>query len=482
MRTGTGKKPNYKRTTGSRTARLYSKKTARKISRMYEDRNGRYVKREPYRDSYDYYDDPAYTRKRKNGNRGVTAAVIILVVAALVMIILGLVAVRPREEDSLMIQVSAAPVTETETETAPEETSYTPGESNAPVIYGIMPLVTYQGHPVAYKSGVFVEDDNDSEPTLTIENDGVDLTTPGTYTVTYVARDKDLNETRETTILTVLAGQDIISDEDIYAAADKVLDAIITEDMTDPEKCLKVYEYLHCIGYVDQIYSEDWMQNAYWMLRNRQGDCFCYYSAARLLLSRLGYDVLEVRNNNNYVHYWAMVSIDRGNTWWHFDACCWSWGEDGIVCLVSDSYLEAFTRRHMTNDGRLIHAWDKTNYPATPVEDFWTDADRSVIYLNGIIDFNPVYDQDSDIWNRDGWGYYYDPYYYDPYYYDYYYDPYYYDTETDIQETDPIAPDPGYVDPGVDPGYVEPPAPDPGYVEPPAPDPGYFDPGYPGDL
>jgi len=370
----------------------------------------------------DYYDFPS--KEGKDNSTKLTVVIASVIVAVLALVFVGLALLNPREHvpENLVMATTAADET-SEIETAAVNSAFSASE--APVIYGVNPIIVYEGNPVTYKAGVYVEDDNDPAPTLEIDNEMVDLTTPGTYAVTYIARDKDQNETREMNTVTVLAGADLIEEDKIFALADEVLASIITDDITTDEmKCLKVYEFLHAIGYVDEVHSEDWMQNAYWMLMKRGGDCFCYYSASRLLLTRLGYEVMEVRNNNNYVHYWCLVSLDGGETWWHFDPCCWSWGEDGILCLVSDQYLSEFTRRHMTSDGRLIHAWDQTKYPATPEEDFWTDEDRAVIYESGLID--PDAEYDPSVWANEGWEFYQIPYSYEIpetfYYYDAGYD------------------------------------------------------------
>ena len=477
MRTGSGKRSSYNRTTGSRTARLYSRRTAKKINKIYLNEEAKIIRTEEYygesrtasrsfsADEYnDYYDD--LSRDKKSGAKTKISTIIItasLIIVVLALVITGLALLKPK--DDVITDLVKAPKTEPESVPA----SFVTGDSAAPEIFGVIPIVVYAGNPVAYKDGIYLEDDNDPSPTLEIDNEGVDLTTPGIYPVTYIARDADGNITRELTTVTVLAGTDLISQEDIYKLADLVLETIIPDDtISDELKCLKVYEYLHAIGYVDEVHSEDWMQNAYWMLTKREGDCFCYYSASRLLLSRLGYEVMEVRNNNNYVHYWCLVSIDGGNTWWHFDPCCWSWGEDGILCLVSDKYLSEFTRRHITSDGRLIHAWDLVNYPSTPQEDFWTDADREVIYEGGLIDVEQQFDPNDARWNNDGWESYQVPSYWDVpdwteynYYEETPYDPAEYeDFFEGVEEVFPV--DTPVQD---DPGTYEEPEPDPGTIE-----------------
>ena len=423
MRTGSGKRSNYNRTTGSKTGRLYSRRTAKKINKIYLNEEAKIIRTEEYYgnsqdmsrsytpDEYDdYYDNPSADKKSGITTIILTASVIIAVLA---LVIVGLALMKPKDTRIDQLKVTHS----SEEPTSQKETF---GDSASPEIYGVIPIVVYEGHSVAYKAGVYVTDDNDPSPTLEIDNAEVNLSAQGIYPVSYIAKDKDGNVTREVTTVTVLAGKNLVSEDDIYALADKVLETVIPdESISDEMKCLKVYEYLHAIGYIDEVHSEDWMQNAYWMLTKREGDCFCYYSASRLLLTRLGYDVMEVRNNNNYVHYWCLVSIDGGNTWWHFDPCCWSWGEDGVLCLVSDNYLATFTRRHRTSDGRLIHAWDLTNYPSTPAEDFWTEEDRAVIYEGGLIDVNVQYDPNDTRWDNQGWENYQVPNYTE--YYDYSY-------------------------------------------------------------
>ena len=414
-------------------------------------------------EAYDeYYDDPIYSKRNSSSRKNLIILTSSLIGAFAVLIVVLLFFIKPSgtKGTGFTGRVAAASDIET-TVTANDEISdetgtsaddvpdILPDDNQAPVIYGIMPIATYQGSPISYKQGIYVVDDLDEAPVLEVDNESVDPSTPGTYYITYIARDRNGNESRETTTLTIMEGNNIVSEEEIYELADTILDFIITEDEnTDALKCLKVYEYLHAIGYVDEVHSQDWMQNAYWMLSKREGDCFCYYSAARLLLTRLGYDVMEVRNNNNYVHFWCLVSIDGGETWWHFDPTCWSFGEDGILCLVSDTYLDDFAHRHKTSDGRLLHAWDRTAYPATPLEDFWTDEDRSIIYEGGLIEMNPQYAPDDDIWNENsGWDYY-------PV--NIYFEEYYTESEEEFAEDTADIDNEGYLYPGYEEEYEYP--------------------------
>ena len=149
-----------------------------------------------------------------------------------------------------------------------------------------------------------------------------------------------------------------------YELADQVLDVIITDDMDDYEKCRAVYDYLHKISYINEVYSDDWVINGYYMLYKRAGDCYGYYSASRLLLERLGYQVFKMENNNGFTHCWCLVSVDDGETWYHFDPTCWRWGSDAYLCMVTDEELTNYAWMHYYTAGTMSHTWDQEKQAA----------------------------------------------------------------------------------------------------------------------
>lgn len=142
--------------------------------------------------------------------------------------------------------------------------------------------------------------------------------------------------------------------------ADLILRRITDDSMGDYEKCCAVYDYVHSIPYINIVYAEDnWRENGYEMLMQRGGDCFGYYSASRLLLERLGYQVIEMQNNNGFTHFWCLVSTDGGLTWRHFDPTCWSWGSDGYLCMVTDDELAWYAQCHPIDAWTVTHDWDR---------------------------------------------------------------------------------------------------------------------------
>ena len=60
-----------------------------------------------------------------------------------------------------------------------------------------------------------------------------------------------------------------------------------------------------------------------------------------------------------------MVSLDDGQTWYHFDACQWvEWYERPVMCMICDKTLKRISDEHIGT-----HTHDNEKYPATPNED-----------------------------------------------------------------------------------------------------------------
>lgn len=236
----------------------------------------------------------------------------------------------------------------------------------APQISGAADLMVYQGDAVSYRSGISVTDDRDENPRLTVDSSGVDLSTPGTYPVVYIATDAAGNESRVNVTITVRQKQDYYVDLDvIYAAVDTLLEEIVDGASTKREQVEAIYDWMYeNLWYKDSSDKSDYLQGAYVMMTQRQGDCFNYYSLAKLMFDRLGIDNIDVRKVKNYEgdadHFWSLVSLDGGVTWYHFDATPRS-GPGDEFCLVTDAFLDAYSQTHSNSHNR-----DTSLYPATP--------------------------------------------------------------------------------------------------------------------
>ena len=239
----------------------------------------------------------------------------------------------------------------------------------APQLLGVRPLSVFIGSTISYRSNVIVQDDVDENPSLSIDSTQVDLTTPGTYTVIYTAKDGAGNvSTMETTITVSESSKDVADQATIYAAADEVLKKITKSDMTDERKVRAIYTWvLNNCWYSSDCDKTDWMQAAYQMLDKGYGDCFGFYAVCRLLFERLGLPNLSIQRSEgtsrNTTHYWSMVSIDGGETYYHFDSCPHPRPAHNM-CLVTDATLEWFNTQC-----KDYYVYDKSMYPATPEEE-----------------------------------------------------------------------------------------------------------------
>lgn len=241
------------------------------------------------------------------------------------------------------------------------------GDTTAPQITGVKNIVTYAGDAVAYRNGITATDDIDTNPKLDIDSSAVDLSTPGTYTVIYTATDAAGNTTRQEATVEVLVKQaNHVPVETIYARVDAILAQFITEDMTDLEKAAAVYVWTHRGDHL--IYGSapdrtDYLQTAYEFLDTKKGDCFWFFAIQKLMFERLGIPTIDVKKVKNFEgdsnHYWLLVSVDQGKTYYHFDNV---WSRQ--LFLVTDAKLNSFSKACNNCFNR-----DQSLYPATPTEE-----------------------------------------------------------------------------------------------------------------
>lgn len=242
----------------------------------------------------------------------------------------------------------------------------TGGDREAPVLSGIHDFIIYQGDTVTYMGGVTAADDTDENPSVTVDSSAVDLSSPGEYRVVYIAADASGNTAQTQATVTVLEKREGYAALDtIYAAADAKLSEIIRENATGREKVQDVYAWARLsLSYGGHSDRTDWRQTAYGMLTGGKGDCYGYWAVTKLLFERLEIPNIDVRKVKNSAedtdHFWSLLSLDGGETWYHFDATP-RYGEGDDFCLVTDTFLDAYSDSHKGSHNR-----DKSLYPATP--------------------------------------------------------------------------------------------------------------------
>lgn len=250
--------------------------------------------------------------------------------------------------------------------THPDENHISAKDGIPPEIVGVSDFLVYQGDTISYRTGITVSDNLDESPVLTVDSSRVDLNTPGNYSVVYQAEDSSGNITTQTASVTVLKKLPGYADLDtIYAAADELLQQILGPGGSTATQVRNIYTWARVsLYYGGQSDRTDWRQTAYLMLSEHRGDCFGYYAVTKLLFERLGIPNIDVRKVPNSEtdsdHFWSLVSVDGGETYYHFDATP-RVGDGDDFCLVTDAFLDDYSSR---NNGS--HNRDTSLYPATP--------------------------------------------------------------------------------------------------------------------
>lgn len=234
---------------------------------------------------------------------------------------------------------------------------------DAPKILGVKPIESYENDTIKYREGIKLEDNLDPNPTLTIDNSGVDITKPGTYKVKYIATDYTGNVREVETDVTILEKPEgYVEPELVYEEAMKVYSTIITHDMTDAEKGFAIYDWckynLHYIGESDKSH---WTAGAYEGFTTLRGDCYTYAVCAKALLDCAGIDnyLIERCDAVTTSHYWNMIFVEGK---WYFMDC-------SSTNTPMNAYMLTGTELH---DLSYVHGfrynYDHTGLP-TPTEE-----------------------------------------------------------------------------------------------------------------
>lgn len=306
-------------------------------------------------------------RKRRHMRRiGLIRSALMLVIPALVILSAAcFIAAACRPDTTVDLPIftdSSFP----SSATSPSTIQTLPLDTLAPQLTLPEEYTVYQGDTICFSDDVCVTDDTDAAPVLEIDSSGVDLNVPGTYQVIFHAADSAGNRTSLTALVTVLPKEDgYFSLDTIYEAADRVLANILTEDMNTADQVRAIYTWAReNIRYAGHSDRADWRQSGYAAILDGTGDCYGYFAATKLLLQQLdipNMDVQKVRNHpDDSDHFWSLVSIDGGKSYYHFDATP-RYGDGDDFCLVTDDFLDAYSQAHKGSHNR-----DCTLYPETP--------------------------------------------------------------------------------------------------------------------
>ena len=235
-------------------------------------------------------------------------------------------------------------------------------DDEAPVISGASNKTVTKGGTVSYRQGVTVTDNLDENPSLEIDNSAVDLNKVGSYTVTYTATDKSGNVATKTITVSVIEKTSTqsaeVTEENVRAMAQKVLNSITNSSMSKMEVAFAIYKWTNTnIAYTGSSDKSSWIVGAYQAFTKKSGDCYNYFAAAKALFEVAGIDNVDVvkSDTSHSRHYWSLINL--GDGWYHVD-CTPRKGDGDLFFMVTDVELEAYSSKHSNS-----HIFNKDLYP-----------------------------------------------------------------------------------------------------------------------
>ena len=176
-------------------------------------------------------------------------------------------------------------------------------DKTPPVIKGLSTLTVAKRSNPDYLAGVSAVDKVDGACEVSYDSRGVDLTTAGTYYVTYTSKDKDGNTAKVKRTVVVEHDQ-----EDTEALADSIAAGL----SSDPEK---IRDYVRST--IKYSHNRDEEDPVWYGFTNKNGDCYIHAICLQSLLSRKGYETQLIWVTNK-THYWLVINLD--GVWRHIDA------------------------------------------------------------------------------------------------------------------------------------------------------------------
>ncbi|MCL2106599.1 MAG: hypothetical protein FWH26_06045 [Oscillospiraceae bacterium] len=211
-------------------------------------------------------------------------------------------------------------------------------DKEPPVISGVREIHVSKFDTVAYRKGVTVTD-NSGAAELTIDSAEVNTGVPGSYVVTYIARDSAGNETRVSTRVVV----NEVSAGAVNALVDPVLKEIIAPGMSDAEKAATILAWIRrSVAYSNEVEKSSVIDGAHNGMVLRRGDCYTFFALAKYMLEREGIETVDMRRVEGAPtrHYW--LALNFGNGWYHYDCAPLALARPNDGFMMSDSQAKAF--------------------------------------------------------------------------------------------------------------------------------------------
>jgi hypothetical protein len=227
-------------------------------------------------------------------------------------------------------------------------------DDEPPVFESVPNLYAQVGGSVNYLDGV-VASDNNGDPDITVDLSEVNPGKVGRYKVNYTATDIGGNTATASTYISLSNS----NPSTVLANADRVLASITNNSMTQYDKARAIYNWvIGHVSYVGGSAHDSVIDGANTAFNRGRGDCFIYYSASEILLTRAGIRNMRVKRlGGSSEHYWNIVNV--GDGWYHFDTTPYSGGAPRVRFMFSESQAQAYSRQYTY----LYYGYDHSLYP-----------------------------------------------------------------------------------------------------------------------
>ncbi len=250
-----------------------------------------------------------------------------------------------------------------------------------PTIEGAGKIIAYIGEGISYRAGITLTDNCGGAISLEVDSSQVDLSREGEYPITYLAIDAAGN--RSTAEATLHLYLQKVTREELDREIDAQILSLGLTALTRADQIRAIYQFVHTdarIVYTDESDKTDWVRAAYFCLRDREGDCFSYFSLSKAFFERLGIENLDIQRTPGYTkdtHYWSMVNLAKSGEaarWYHYDATRLR-DVGGSGALLTDRQVDAFCRIR-----EYFYLYDRSLYPASSTVELTSRPDLEPYY------------------------------------------------------------------------------------------------------
>lgn len=243
-------------------------------------------------------------------------------------------------------------------------------DTEPPVIAGVKNRTFTVGETVAYKQGITVSDNRDSEGDikLSVDSSKVDTKKAGTYTVTFTAVDRAGNASEKTAKFTFKSTAAKKDDDKLDTYVQKVAKSIFTDGMSKAKQARAIYDWVRDnIYYAGHYSGRSWQKEAIAGFSNKRGDCYTHFACAKALLEYCGIDNIDVEktrvSSSEARHFWSLVNVGTG--YYHFDTTPRTASTKFKGFMRTDEQLLTYSKNNKNS-----HRFDASKYPATPKEEY----------------------------------------------------------------------------------------------------------------